>query len=208
MICPPSPTPASTLAPSVTRRFLSVRILAHSLVLADWPQISRAHLLLPALSSTDLVAGSLRSSSSSSASAYSPPSSRPKYFIPPLVVRGMVVASGESSIMEGVEDPSEPLAMRRLVRSVGRPQEGPLPTTARQTRRSLLRSLSTGLTRYLCVTRSYSRGMYASGLLLQEFRSFASGSRFLCLFWSACLSQWQRIPDDASHAPFTLPCVL
>ena len=54
--------------------------------------------------------------------------------------------------MEGVEDPSEPLAMRRLVRSVGRPQEGPLPTTARQTRRSLLRSLSTGLTRYLCAT--------------------------------------------------------
>ena len=54
--------------------------------------------------------------------------------------------------MDGVEDPTDSLAIRRLARSIGRPQEGLLPTTARPTRRLVFRSLSTGLTRYLCAT--------------------------------------------------------
>ena len=92
-------------------------------------------------------------SSGSSPTASLPPSPDPPYFIPPLVVRPMVMASGESCIMDGVEEPTDSLAIRRLARrSIGRPQEGLLPTTARPTRRLVFRSLSTDLTRYLCAT--------------------------------------------------------
>ena len=64
----------------------------------------------------------------------------------------MVMASGESCIMDGVEDPADSLEIRRLARSIGRPQESALPTSARPTRRSVFRALSSGLTRFLCAT--------------------------------------------------------
>ena len=111
--------------------------------------------------------------------------------------------------MEGVEDPSEPLAMRRLVRSVGRPQEGPLPTTARQTRRSLLRSLSTGLTRYLCTTgRTAEACMHRASSFKGSGRSLRGPGSSVFFGRLAFRNGSEYRPDDASHAPFTLPCVV
>ena len=113
------------------------------------PSTLPRHLSQPRPSHSQSTSGEAVSHSSDDSPL---PCSDPPFYIPPLVVRSMVMASGESCIMAGVEDPNDSLEIRRLARSIGRPQESNLPTSARPTRRAIYRSLSTGLTRFLCAS--------------------------------------------------------
>ena len=114
------------------------------------PSMSLHHPSQPRPSNTQSTSGGEAASPSSGDSPLL--STDPPFYFPPLVVRAMVMASGESCIMAGVEDPNDSLEIRRLARSRGRPQDRTLPTSARPTRRTIYRSLSTGLTRFLCAS--------------------------------------------------------